>query len=80
MDIEHDAFTLQIGGLVPRPEIAFAALGDDGAAILDVGSGTGKWAIAVANLFPTTTVVGIDLTPARFNGYVSFSLKRYSYL
>jgi ubiquinone/menaquinone biosynthesis C-methylase UbiE len=34
--------------------------------ILDVGCGTGQWAIDIAKLFPTTSVVGLDIvTPAR---------------
>jgi ubiquinone/menaquinone biosynthesis C-methylase UbiE len=31
--------------------------------ILDVGSGTGRWALEMATLFPQANVLGIDLTP-----------------
>jgi SAM-dependent methyltransferase len=34
--------------------------------ILDVGTGTGIWASEMARLFPTTTVVGIDLAATSF--------------
>jgi ubiquinone/menaquinone biosynthesis C-methylase UbiE len=33
------------------------------AAVLDVGSGTGRWAIEMANLFPDATVIGLDVNP-----------------
>jgi ubiquinone/menaquinone biosynthesis C-methylase UbiE len=31
--------------------------------ILDVGSGTGRWAIEMARLFPNTNVIGTDIAP-----------------
>ncbi len=31
--------------------------------VLDVGSGTGRWAIEMANLFPRARVVGLDVNP-----------------
>lgn len=31
--------------------------------ILDVGSGTGRWAIEMANLFPRANVIGLDINP-----------------
>lgn len=31
--------------------------------ILDVGSGTGRWAIEMANLFPRAQVIGLDINP-----------------
>jgi SAM-dependent methyltransferase len=39
------------------------ALGRPGARILDVGTGVGALAVAYAELFPTLTVVGIDVLP-----------------
>lgn len=32
--------------------------------ILDVGSGTGRWAIEMAQLFPQARVIGVDVTPS----------------
>jgi SAM-dependent methyltransferase len=31
--------------------------------VLDVGSGTGRWAIEMANLFPQANVIGLDINP-----------------
>jgi SAM-dependent methyltransferase len=31
--------------------------------ILDVGSGTGRWAIELANMFPRAKVIGLDINP-----------------
>jgi ubiquinone/menaquinone biosynthesis C-methylase UbiE len=31
--------------------------------ILDVGSGTGRWALEMADIFPQANVLGVDLTP-----------------
>jgi SAM-dependent methyltransferase len=31
--------------------------------ILDVGTGTGRWAIEMANLFPRANVIGLDINP-----------------
>jgi hypothetical protein len=33
------------------------------AAILDVGTGTGRWAIEMAQLFPQANVIGLDVKP-----------------
>lgn len=37
----------------------------EGTAVLDVGTGTGRWAIEVAEAFPRCRVVGFDREPAR---------------
>ncbi|KAI9805752.1 MAG: hypothetical protein M1833_005245 [Piccolia ochrophora] len=41
----------------------FAPIGDSPKAILDVGTGTGIWAIDVADQYPSATVIGTDLSP-----------------
>ncbi|KAJ5774771.1 hypothetical protein N7457_009667 [Penicillium paradoxum] len=40
-----------------------APIGDNPKNILDLGTGKGNWAIDVADMFPTTTVRGVDLFP-----------------
>lgn len=50
--------TLTLGGILP--EQANPALFQR---VLDLGSGTGHWAIDVALMYPTTSLVGIDIDP-----------------
>jgi SAM-dependent methyltransferase len=56
LDFQHFMLKAALGGLyaVPlqRPQ-----------AILDVATGTGRWAIEIARLFPRATVTGFDLVP-----------------
>ncbi|KAI2617106.1 S-adenosyl-L-methionine-dependent methyltransferase [Hypoxylon sp. NC1633] len=41
----------------------FAPIGDNPLEILDVGTGTGIWAIEMGDTYPSATVLGIDLSP-----------------
>ncbi len=54
--------------------ISFFAPLESSRAILDVGTGTGIWAIDVADAHPETEVIGIDITPIQPN-YVPPNLK-----
>lgn len=54
---------LKLGGLVPCPELASQALSVAKPAILDVGSGNGRWAMEMAVERPEGYVVGLDITP-----------------
>lgn len=49
----------------------FAAPISQPTSILDVGCGTGRWAIEMAGLFPTANVIGLDIVPpsTRVPGY-----------
>lgn len=49
----------------------FAAPINQPTGILDVGCGTGRWAIEMAGLFPTANVIGLDIVPpsTRTPGY-----------
>ncbi|CAG7853098.1 SubName: Full=Uncharacterized protein {ECO:0000313/EMBL:CCA75872.1} [Serendipita indica DSM 11827] len=63
---QHLAHIIGLGGLYPCPEQVEAHLAPaEGARkqILDVGCGTGSWAIEMAERFPHTLVTGIDLAP-----------------
>ena len=57
LDLELHAHTLLLGG-----EHHLAPLKDP-KKILDVGTGTGLWAIEMADRFPNATVIGVDLSP-----------------
>lgn len=44
-------------------QLHFAPLGDNPHQILDIGTGTGIWAIEMADQYPSATVLGVDLSP-----------------
>ena len=58
MDIEHHNQGLQLGALHLSPL-------KDPEQILDVGTGTGIWAIDMGDNYPSAVVTGIDLSPTQ---------------
>lgn len=58
LDLHHHVFRLCLGGQLFR-----APLENDNARVLDIGTGTGIWAISFADDFPASEVSGIDLSP-----------------
>jgi SAM-dependent methyltransferase len=60
-DLQHAKFTLMYNGrlhMCPLPEDKDAAL-----KILDLGTGTGEWAIEMADAYGSSHVLGIDIAP-----------------
>ncbi|RDX56492.1 S-adenosyl-L-methionine-dependent methyltransferase [Lentinus brumalis] len=71
LDLQHQIITLALGSLYPAPNLVRRALAPrpgKTAAILDVGTGSGSWAIDMAKQFPHCSVVGVDLAPPRVDG------------
>ncbi|KFY92876.1 hypothetical protein V498_04686 [Pseudogymnoascus sp. VKM F-4517 (FW-2822)] len=44
-------------------KLFYAPIGENPQKILDIGTGTGIWAIEVGDLYPSAHILGIDLTP-----------------
>lgn len=58
LDLQHHAFRLTLDGKLYRAPIA-----KDVQRVLDVGTGTGIWAIEFADEHPSAHVIGTDLSP-----------------
>ncbi|KAG9027522.1 hypothetical protein FS837_004247, partial [Tulasnella sp. UAMH 9824] len=69
LDAQHIAFTLMLRGLFPEQvrsmvEASLQTSGDNlHPAILDIGTGSGAWAIEMTRQYPNADVVGLDLVP-----------------
>ncbi|UKZ87344.1 uncharacterized protein TrAFT101_003152 [Trichoderma asperellum] len=62
LDHQHHIWRLLLGGQLFTAPLA-SPEGDDGLRILDLGTGTGIWAIDMADERPNSSVYGIDLSP-----------------
>lgn len=71
LDLQHHQYTMCLGRLYPAPDLVWRALRprrDRRPAIMDVGTGSGSWALDMATEFPYCDVVGVDLVPPRIDG------------
>jgi len=64
-ELEKDRLDMQFWAIHEafRGHYFFAPIGPSPQAILDVGTGTGTWAIDVGEMFPSASVTGTDLSP-----------------
>ncbi|KAI0112833.1 S-adenosyl-L-methionine-dependent methyltransferase [Daldinia grandis] len=58
LDLLHNAALMVLGD-----ELFLAPVGENPQKVLDVGTGTGIWAIDFADVYPATEVIGTDLSP-----------------
>jgi SAM-dependent methyltransferase len=58
LDLHHHVFRLTLGGAITRSPVTPTPQ-----RVLDLGTGTGIWAIDFADEHPTSTVIGNDLSP-----------------
>ena len=59
LDLQHHVVNLLLNG-----ELHLAPL-QDPKHILDIGTGTGLWAIEMADRFPNSQIIGTDLSPTQ---------------
>lgn len=62
LDLGHHVYNLLLGG-----RLYTAPIGEQRQRVLDIGTGTGIWAIEFADEHPDATVVGTDLSPIQPN-------------
>ncbi|KAG8934047.1 hypothetical protein FRC02_010639 [Tulasnella sp. 418] len=65
-DIQHYVFKLHMNGLYPAKDLVRAVLSPkqpERPAVLDIGTGSGRWALEMAMEFPHAEVIGLDLAP-----------------
>ncbi|KAI0377286.1 S-adenosyl-L-methionine-dependent methyltransferase [Hypomontagnella monticulosa] len=60
MDLTHHTLTLLF-----EDKIYLSPIGDEPKKVLDVGCGTGIWAIDFADIFPHCEVIGTDISPTQ---------------
>ena len=73
LDFQHAMFQLTLGG-----KLHLAPIPSDVQNVLDVGTGTGIWAIDFADEYPSASVIGTDLSPIQPGMLVCRLLRLYA--
>jgi SAM-dependent methyltransferase len=62
LDLAHNLYLLTLDG-----QLFLAPIGDSPQNVLDIGTGTGIWAMDFADQYPSAQVIGFDLSPIQPN-------------
>lgn len=62
LDVQHEIIKILLDG---RSYLAPLSKENPPRRILDIATGTGRWAIEMGDEFPSTTVIGTDLSPVQ---------------
>ncbi|KAF9454304.1 S-adenosyl-L-methionine-dependent methyltransferase [Macrolepiota fuliginosa MF-IS2] len=67
LDVQHRMWLLMVGGLYPSElsSVVERLMTSGTPRIMDVGCGSGIWAVEMAKQFPQAEVIGIDITPLK---------------
>ncbi|KAG8891534.1 hypothetical protein FRB99_003533 [Tulasnella sp. 403] len=68
LDLQHEMWKIYLDELYPEPEYVRKVLAPNPVrrpAVLDIGAGSGRWAIEMAEEFPQADVVGLDIVQPR---------------
>lgn len=60
LDLTHQMLKIVLGN-----KIALAPIGEKPSRILDIGTGTGIWAVEMADEYPGAEIIGTDLSPTQ---------------
>lgn len=68
--MQHDVLKASLGGLFPSSaadavESALRPKQEGKPAILDIGAGSGAWAMDMAERYPHAEVLGLDIVPIK---------------
>ncbi|KAF6796452.1 O-methyltransferase [Colletotrichum sojae] len=63
MEQEREDMKHAMVKLLCSQRLSFAPIGDYPQKMLDIGTGTGVWAIEMGDRYPSATVLGVDLSP-----------------
>ncbi len=67
LDLTHQMIRIAMGN-----KLFNAPIGEKPAKILDVGTGTGIWAIEMGDDYPDAEIIGTDLSPTQPSWYSTF--------